>query len=229
MAASRFTTTRLAAMRSAPRDRLTVMIIGSSSGVSPTASATANRNASMTDRPDANCTRRTNRTRKTVSRMIKRPSRWMPRSNALGGSAARKRGRDVAEAGGAAGRDDQHLGVAAHHRRRGKQRVERVRRLLGGAIAGALLDRIGLAGHQRLVHMQIAALDDDAVRRHEVAGAQLDHVAGNELLDRDRDDASVAQRIGVDRDRAAQRVGGLLGAMLLHDVEHDREDDHDGR
>ena len=51
MAASRFTTTFFLAMRSAPRDSVTVMIIGSSSGVRPTASATANRKDSSTGRP----------------------------------------------------------------------------------------------------------------------------------------------------------------------------------
>ena len=43
MAASRLTITLRLAMRIAPRDSVTVMTIGSSSGVSPTASATANR------------------------------------------------------------------------------------------------------------------------------------------------------------------------------------------
>ena len=52
MAASRFTTTLRAAMRTAPRDSVTVMIIGSSSGVMPTASATANRKDSSTGRDE---------------------------------------------------------------------------------------------------------------------------------------------------------------------------------
>ena len=50
MAASRFTITRSLAMRSAPRASVTETIIGSSSGVSPTASATAKRKLSSSGR-----------------------------------------------------------------------------------------------------------------------------------------------------------------------------------
>ena len=51
--ARRFTITLRAAMRSAPRDSVTVVIIGSSSGVRPTASATENSSDSSTGRPNS--------------------------------------------------------------------------------------------------------------------------------------------------------------------------------
>ena len=48
MAASRLTMTLRPAMRKAPRESVTVVIMGSSSGVRPTASATANISDSST-------------------------------------------------------------------------------------------------------------------------------------------------------------------------------------
>ena len=78
--ARRFTITLRAAMRSAPRDRVTVVIIGSSSGVRPTASATENSSDSSTGRPNSTCVVSTTRTSAMVSRAISRPnacrSRW---------------------------------------------------------------------------------------------------------------------------------------------------------
>jgi hypothetical protein len=88
MAASFLTTTRFCAIRIAPCARVTVMIIGNSSGVSPTASATANRKDSSTGLANARFISSTNSVRKMVSRRIMRPRRWMPRSNAVGGSRA---------------------------------------------------------------------------------------------------------------------------------------------
>ena len=75
MAASRFTITRFSAMRMAPRDKVTVMTIGNSSGVRPTASARANRNDSSAGRPKPKCTSRTKSTKKLVRRRINRPRR----------------------------------------------------------------------------------------------------------------------------------------------------------
>ena len=78
--ASRLTITLRAAMRTAPRDRVTVVIIGSSSGVSPTASATENISDSITGRPNSTWVASTTRTSAMVSRAISRPnacrSRW---------------------------------------------------------------------------------------------------------------------------------------------------------
>src|SRR5690606_16657336 len=51
-AESRFTITCLCAMRTAPRASVTVTIIGRNSGVSPNASASANRNDSRSGRPN---------------------------------------------------------------------------------------------------------------------------------------------------------------------------------
>ena len=81
----RLTMTCLRAMRSAPRDSVTDTIIGSSSGVSPTASATPNRNDSSRGRWNIALTRMVNNTSNSVSRMISSPKRRVPISKAVGG------------------------------------------------------------------------------------------------------------------------------------------------
>ena len=46
--------------------------------------------------------------------------------------------------------------------------------------AGAFFDRIGLAGQQRLVDEEVAALQNLAVGGNEIAGAEQHDVAGND-------------------------------------------------
>jgi len=77
------TITLRAAIRSAPRDSVTVVIIGNSSGVSPTASATANRSESSTGRPNTTRTASTTRTRASVSRAMTRPNSRKSRSKGV--------------------------------------------------------------------------------------------------------------------------------------------------
>ena len=107
IAPRRLTITALFAIRSAPRASVTETIIGSSSGVSPTASATANRKHSSSGRWNSTLTSSTNSTRSTVSRTISSPKRWVPCSSAVGGGAARSAAADLAELGRRAGRADE--------------------------------------------------------------------------------------------------------------------------
>jgi len=88
MADRRFTTTCFRAMRKAPRASVTDITIGSSSGVSPTASATANRNDSSTGRASRILSSNTNNTSSMVRRMISMPNWRVPRSKAVGGAFA---------------------------------------------------------------------------------------------------------------------------------------------
>jgi hypothetical protein len=78
IAPSRFTITCTFAMRMAPRASVTEMIIGSSSGVSPTASATANRKLSSQGRWNSKLISRTKRTRAPVKCTINMPNLWAP-------------------------------------------------------------------------------------------------------------------------------------------------------
>ncbi len=84
MAERRLTTTCRLAMRTAPRDSVTVITIGSSSGVRPTAKATANRKLSSDSPCRINWVSSTKRTRKPVSLRIKMPRAWTPVSKAVG-------------------------------------------------------------------------------------------------------------------------------------------------
>ena len=80
IAASRLTITFLRDIRTAPRERVTVMIIGSNSGVSPTASATENISDWIRGRPNATLAASTPTTRTPVARATRNPScrrsRW---------------------------------------------------------------------------------------------------------------------------------------------------------
>ncbi len=86
MAASCLTITFLRAMRTAPRESVTDTTMGSSSGVSPTASATENRNDSRMSRCRSALTRKTRSTRKTTTCKIRNPKRRVPRSNSVSGA-----------------------------------------------------------------------------------------------------------------------------------------------
>ena len=89
MAARRFTITRRAASLLAPLAKVTVTTIGKSSGVRPTARASANSSDSRKGRWNTTLVATTNSTRKTVSRSIRNPNWRIPRSNAsLGRSVA---------------------------------------------------------------------------------------------------------------------------------------------
>jgi hypothetical protein len=85
IAPRRLTMTFFAAMRWAPRARVSETTIGSRSGVSPTASATANRNDSSSGRSNAILTSSVKSTKSIVRRMISMPKRRVPRSKAEGG------------------------------------------------------------------------------------------------------------------------------------------------
>ena len=78
--ARRFTITLRAAMRIAPRESVTVVIIGSSSGVSPTARAAANINDWRMGRPTSRWAATTTTISAMVRRAVSRPkacrSRW---------------------------------------------------------------------------------------------------------------------------------------------------------
>ena len=81
----RFTITDLRDRRIAPCASVTDTTIGSSSGVSPTASAKANRKDCSKGRCISRLASSTNSTSSTVSRTIMRPKPRMPTANAVGG------------------------------------------------------------------------------------------------------------------------------------------------
>ena len=91
MAARCLTMTLRRAMRTAPWARVTVVIMGRNSGVSPTASATANRTDSSVGRWRATLTTTTNSTRKATVRMMSSAKCRMPRWNSVSGGGVDRR------------------------------------------------------------------------------------------------------------------------------------------
>ena len=87
------------------------------------------------------------------------------------------------------------------------------------AVAEALLDPVGLAGQQRLVEGHAAGRDRLAVGDQLVAGADGDHVAGDDLGREQLDDGAVADDPGARRDQDRQLVEGRLRLQLLADAD----------
>ena len=133
---------------------------------------------------------------------------------------SRQRGGDRAEAGPCAGLDHQHGRGAPDQRRAVEQRIARLGR--GRRIRhwiDLLLDRIGFSRQQRFVDLRTVDRQRDAVGRHQVAGAELHHVASHDVGDRQVDRLAVAQDVGAQRDRALERLRRRFGAMLLDHVQ----------
>ena len=99
------------------------------------------------------------------------------------------------------------------------------------------LDRHRLAGERRLVDEEVLRGEQAQVRRDHVAGREGDDVAGNDLFHRylgeafdlrdvRRTAAALHARSGLDQ--GAQLGGRFVGAMLLDEGRHDRENHHGG-
>ena len=91
IASSRRTMTPRRAMARAPAERVTLTIIGNSSGDIPTASATANKRDSINGRWRSRFTVRTNRTMTTIARIRRYPNWRTPRAKSVSGGRARSR------------------------------------------------------------------------------------------------------------------------------------------
>ena len=226
IAVSRLTITCSRAMRSAPRASVTETIIGSSSGVRPTASARANRNDSSSGRSN--------------SRLIKQHEQDEQDGDpdhqyAEAADAERECRRrrlltqyvgDGAEARRPPDGNDQCPRRAADD---GAAHEDAVRRLCSGLrrrrAACVLLDRVGFARQQSLVDVEVAGLEEPAVGWHEITGREQDDVAGHQLGGWQFLVATVPQDPDGERNALAQRFRRRLGAVLLHEVDENGEDD----
>ena len=93
--------------------------------------------------------------------------------------------------------------------------------------AGVLVDGQRLAGQHRLVALQAGDLEQPEVGRDDVAEPQLDQVAGHQGGDVHRGRPPVADDHRLVVDLGVQRLGGLLGPVLVDEAEPDRQaDDH---
>ena len=229
IAASRFTITRRAASRLAPLASVTVTTIGSSSGVRPTARASANSSDSSKGRWNTHIGDR--------DEQHEEDGQPQHQESELADAALERiawplHGQSVGKAaklGGATGADDEAGGHAADHRGAHAQEVRRLPRLLdrSGEIDRVLLGRVGFAGEQGLVDEQIARGKQPAIAWHDVAGPELDHVARHQPVDGDLHDLAVAEHLGLEPHRPAQGVDRVLGPRLLDHVEHDAQQDDD--
>ena len=97
--------------------------------------------------------------------------------------------REMAERRLAAGPADENRRRAADHRGAGKDGVRRSGGVFGArrGVAGLLLCRVRLAREERLVDEQIAAFEQPRIGGNEIAGDQFDNVAGDQLVDRNRE------------------------------------------
>ena len=229
--ASRLTITLRPAMRIAPRESVTVVIIGSSSGVRPTASATANSSESSTGRPNTTRMASTTTTRARVSRAITRPNSRRSRSNGEGPSACAKAdaaapntvSRPVLTASAIASP------VCATEPRNSAFEVSS--ESAAAPVAGCFCDRIGLAGQRRFACRESGAFEDQGIGRDDIAGPDAKHVSGNDRLHLDLPEHAVAPDFGLERHRPPQDFRGSHRVSFLHGIEPDRErqDEDDDR
>ena len=226
IAASRFTTTLRAAMRTAPRDSVTVMIIGSSSGVS--ADRKRHREQERLDH-------------RARGRRDARAARTAPERPSAAGSARRRRaGRARRLVGGgpdssAAAMPPKRVRppvattsmVASPLTRHGaaEQRIERFRRLLGAAQGPARFStgKASPVSSDSFV-WAASASQHDAVGGHEIAGARARRRRRRRCpRPGSRDRLAVAPHRRAHRHRALERLDGVFRLVLLHDVERDRD------
>ena len=85
-----------------------------------------------------------------------------------------------------------------------------------------LVDRVALAGEQRLVDLEPVGVAHHAVARDLVAGAQLEQVVEHDRFDRDLGDVAVAHDPGARRVEHRELVERALGPHLLDDADERR-------
>ncbi len=219
----------------APLARLTVTIIGSISGVSPTATATAKSNASNQLPLVRPLIRKTRGTITRIKPNIIQVNRVMPLSKLVKTRRAAIVRATWPKAVRAPVSTTTPQPIPLTTALPMKQMFGRSKGDLGRAVMGVgeLLDRHGLAGEGRLVDEQIFRRDQPQIGGDHVARRQQDDIAGHDLLDSDVDlvlsGASAPPPHGdIRQHHPAQRVGGLVRAVFLEKSQRDAEENHYG-
>ena len=235
MAFRRFTMTFFPDIDSAPRERQTLTIIGSISGVRPTATATAKKNASFQSclvRPLMTNTSGTITAMKPIMSQVK----WVtPRSKLVStGSPVSVLAMVPRYVRGPVSTTTA-VAVPLSTAVPRKQRLRNSSARLVADLAGGLelLDRQGLAGQARLRDEEVATGEDTDVGRDHVPRAQAHDVAGDESRERLLDGSAVAQDRRRHPDHRAQALRRGIRAGLLKEAQADAQHDHhrhdDGR
>ena len=229
MAGSRLTSTPRAARTRAPRLRLTVTMAGSSSGVRPTARAIAKSSDSMSGRPRATLMARTATTRRRMTRAMSSPKlAHAALEVVLRRSLDEPTSDEPVARVGTGGGEDRLRGPAHDARAEEHERVPvAFRSRVAVPIARDLERRRRLAGHRRLVDVEVVGLDEPAVRRDDVARVEHDEVAAHEVVRGDVLLGAIADDRRLQRQSGAQRGHRLLRAGLLDEAEGGRQDDDD--
>ena len=142
---------------------------------------------------------------------------------------------DVADLRGHARRGDQQRAGAARHGRVLERHVGAVaeRDLLVGERDHVLADRGALAGQRGFLRLHRGGPQQPAVGGHDVAGLQLDDVAGHQVVRGDLHQRAVPPDPGLRFLHRGQRVDALAREHLLagadDDVDHHQEADDEGR
>ncbi len=185
IALNRRTSTPCRAIIWAPLARLTLRIAGSSSGLSPTASATEKSSVSTGGRPRNTCATKTRSTMISMALVNRYPKRRMPRSNSVSG------GRSVSRCAMAPNSVDEPVLTTRQRAVPLRTFVPRETQLVrlarpGGRRddAGPLLNRKAFAGQDRLADEAVRRVENDAVGRDEAAGREQHDVARHDELDR---------------------------------------------
>ena len=235
IALSRLTITFSRDMAIAPLARFTVTIIGSISGVRPTATATANSSASSQSCFVRPLMRKTVGTMTRMNRIISQVNLLMPWSKAVGtcrpaiswASWPKNVLRPV--------RRITPVAVARHDVRTHEAEVRQVEGIVAVLVAGVgvLLGGHGLARQGGLIDEEVLGFEQAQVRRDHVACGKPHDIARHELLHRDLGERIVRVARGAPDarggvDHGAQLGGGLVRPVFLDEGGRDREDHHGG-
>ena len=212
----------------APRERHTETIIGSISGVRPTATASAKKNASFQSPFVSPLMRNTSGTITSMKRIISQVKRLTPLSKLVGAACPTMRLGHGAQIGLESRFHDHSRGRAAFHAGAEKTGVLEFQRRPGAAVflGVELLHGQRFPGQARLDDEQVLAGYEAEIGRNHVARRELDHVAGHEVAQRQLPGLPVAKHRRRDADHGLELSGGVAGPQFLDESQAHPQDDH---
>ena len=228
MEGSRLTMTFFLAMVRAPLARFTVTIMGSISGVSPTAMERPNRSASSQLPLVMPTIKNTAQTMTTMNRIMSQVKERTPRSKLVSSASLGQPLRNGPEQGPCSGIHHQAPGRAAGD---GGPQKAGVGQLSGGSprrrvALSRLLDGHGLSGQGRLADEEILGGKQPQVRRDDGTGLQENDIAGNDFRYPDLGLLPVSQDKGPRLNALAQSIHGLGRSTVQNVGKSDAEQNH---
>jgi hypothetical protein len=134
---------------------------------------------------------------------------------------------DVAEQRTRTGRDRERGRRAADDRGAEEHQLRSVRTGLEAVAGGCrFVRRKGFTGQHRLLHRQVARLEQTAIGRHEIAGGETEDVAQYDGSQRHLHPGAVPQDSGGWLDRCAEALRCPLRSVRLPEVDRHAKHDH---